>query len=183
MIAQINHQLHEIESEELQNNREYVSTPGDFKRSVERDQTPGEIDKKTESSNEDLLQCKECNFHSETMPCHRSHIRMMLPKKYTCKDCNEMFQYRYHLEEHIVNMHKKDKLHECSHCETRFLTKWRLNKHENIHKNGNVSKTCHYYNNNKQCPFILSGCKFLHKDARKCKYSENCTFKLCKFKH
>ena len=41
---------------------------------------------------------------------------------------------------------------------------------------------CHYYNNNKECPFD-DQCIFIHDDAEDCKYGKACERKLCMYKH
>ena len=44
-------------------------------------------------------------------------------------------------------------------------------------------KFCHYFNNDKECPFETLGCMFKHQDAPQCKYSDKCLKTLCQFKH
>ena len=44
-------------------------------------------------------------------------------------------------------------------------------------------KKCHYFNNQKICPFEQIGCMFLHLPAGECRNSESCTMKLCSFEH
>ena len=41
---------------------------------------------------------------------------------------------------------------------------------------------CHYYNNQKECPFFKVGCMFKHERSGKCKFN-NCSRKLCQFEH
>ena len=60
--------------------------------------------------------------------------------------------------------------------------KWRLNKHQIIQDSPNINK-CHYFNNQKTCPFEPIGCMFLHLSAGPCKNRESCTMKLCSFEH
>ena len=60
--------------------------------------------------------------------------------------------------------------------------KWRLLKHKSIH-DSDKNRPCHYYNNNKVCPFEELGCKFAHKISGECKYSKACKNKLCSFEH
>ena len=44
-------------------------------------------------------------------------------------------------------------------------------------------KFCHYYNNNKTCPYSDLGCMFRHEDAPICIHKSKCSNKLCQFKH
>ena len=39
------------------------------------------------------------------------------------------------------------------------------------------------FNNHKVCPFEELGCMFLHEDLGICTYDEECTNKLCSYKH
>ena len=43
----------------------------------------------------------------------------------------------------------------------------------------NNIKPCHYYNNEKLCPYDELGCKFLHSVADKCKFGQKCKRRLC----
>ena len=58
---------------------------------------------------------------------------------------------------------------------------WRLEKHK-ISQNES-SKFCHYFNNNKNCPFEQEGCMFRHEDSSECRFNTSCKFSLCQFKH
>ena len=42
---------------------------------------------------------------------------------------------------------------------------------------------CHYFNNDKKCPFEVLGCKFLHSKAKVCKEGHNCQRRLCPLRH
>ena len=54
-----------------------------------------------------------------------------------------------------------------SDVKIRFYLKWRLEKHMTGHEKLD-SKFCHYFNNNKTCPFEQIGCMFKHAKSRKC---------------
>ena len=45
-----------------------------------------------------------------------------------------------------------------------------------------VGHHCHYFNNDKMCPFEELGCKFFHTDSKKCKFGLTCQ-RMCPFKH
>ena len=47
---------------------------------------------------------------------------------------------------------------------------------------GKMHIYCHYYNNNKQCPFSEE-CIFAHKIAKECIYGNQCERMYCMFKH
>ena len=44
-------------------------------------------------------------------------------------------------------------------------------------------RACHYYNNNKHCPFEDLGCMFAHKLSEIFKYGKHCKIRLCSFQH
>ena len=69
----------------------------------------------------------------------------------------------------------------CDICKKQFHLRWRLNKHRASHDE--QSKFCHYYNNDKNCPFEVLGCKFKHEPSDRCKFDKRCLFKLCQFQH
>ena len=67
-------------------------------------------------------------------------------------------------------------------CDKTFVLKWRLRKHLEGHSK-DCGKFCHYFNNEKVCPFEKIGCKFLHKDSEVCYFGRKCRNKLCQYKH
>ena len=70
------------------------------------------------------------------------------------------------LESRVKTFHENHPEFKCEVCEKTFVLKWRLRKHMKIH-NGHV-QPCHYYNNNKTCPFEELGCKFNHINSENC---------------
>ena len=56
-----------------------------------------------------------------------------------------------------------------------------LKKHkEAAHED--VELKCHYYNNDKDCPFE-DECIYIHEESENCKYAQSCERKLCMYKH
>ena len=84
------------------------------------------------------------------------------------------------MENHIKS-HNKINPFKCDTCDKEFFVKWRLEKHTQGHRE--TRKYCHYYNNDKYCPYDEIGCKYKHEDSNKCKFDKSCRFKLCQFKH
>ena len=110
------------------------------------------------------------------------HIRDDHNEYKKCKECETEFNLPIELEEHIVNEHSGMKNHKCDMCDMQFVFKWRLQKHIEDHQKA-VIKTCHFFNNKKDCPYSKSGCKFLHEIALNCKYAEKCYVTKCQFRH
>ena len=71
---------------------------------------------------------------------------------------------------------------ECEICNKVFQTKWRKRKHSEMHSNDETKK-CHYFNNDKLCPYEEVGCKFVHIDSEMCFNGTKCKNSLCSFKH
>ena len=81
-----------------------------------------------------------------------------------------------------MNIHKIDKQEKCDDCGKVFYFKWRLKKHKEMHTDKNVKK-CHYFNNDKICPYEEIGCKFQHVESLECIFKKKCTFQLCQYRH
>ena len=100
-----------------------------------------------------------------------------------CTMCNQKFDDSCSLEDHLLTVHKKSKQFHCGACNQTFVLRWRLHKHLESHKEGRVIKKCHYFNNNKKCPFEQLGCKFLHEEADDCRYAGLCQRTMCQYQH
>ena len=102
-----------------------------------------------------------------------------------CNLCETTFSQNFDLELHFQSEHNTEKKFKCDKCEMRFVLKWRLQKHVGIHeeKNSSNMKYCHYFNNDKKCPFETLGCIFKHESAPQCRYIGKCSKALCPFKH
>ena len=98
-----------------------------------------------------------------------------------CKSCESVFNKYSDLESHLDTVHKVEKFG-CEICDKTFALKWRLNKHQQIHNNKNIRK-CHYFNNQKTCPYEQIGCMFEHSAAGECKNGDICKVRLCSFEH
>ena len=70
----------------------------------------------------------------------------------------------------------------CDHCEKIFVLNWRFKKHQQWHSSQSVKK-CHYFNNNKECPYEKLGCMFDHALAGICQFGIKCSDQLCSFQH
>ena len=103
-----------------------------------------------------------------------------IPKEFQCKQCDFKSEISFELELHIKNTHEEQTF-KCKMCDKIFVMKWRLKKHEEGHKT--PTKMCHYYNNNKTCPYEAVGCMFRHEKSLNCQFGDKCKFKLCQFQH
>ena len=85
------------------------------------------------------------------------------------------------LEVHIKNQHEV-KEYTCDFCDKTFVLQWRLLKHQENHTNPTWKK-CHYFNNEKDCPYEEIGCMFAHEASEICKFGQMCSNKLCSYQH
>ena len=102
-------------------------------------------------------------------------------KPFTCDHCEDEFDLSWKLEQHMTN-HQESKKYSCSQCAKTFCMEWRLRKHTSLHDNI-YRKKCHFYNNDKKCPYEEIGCMYKHELAGKCDLGLKCKRKLCQFQH
>ena len=82
-----------------------------------------------------------------------------------CDQCHETFEKNCDLEHHMED-HEKAKEHKCDVCRKEFFLRWRLKKHMKVHTD--EAQFCHFFNNEKDCPYELIGCMFKHERSGKC---------------
>ena len=111
----------------------------------------------------------------------KNHVEENHKRLRKCTKCDSQFVKMNELELHIQNVHQEEEKFKCTQCKNEFFTKWRLAKHAKMHQT-NVKK-CHFFNNNKECPYEKLGCMFEHTKSQKCKFEETCTRKLCQYVH
>ena len=109
------------------------------------------------------------------------HIRRMHPKVVRCLVCDISFEKTHELELHLKT-HDNVEEFKCKVCDKIFSLRWRLEKHESAHDLKNV-KFCHYFNDEKLCPYEEVGCMFQHRESERCRYNHYCKNKLCQFQH
>ena len=119
--------------------------------------------------------CKRCDLVFSDNKKLKVHIKEQHRKEIKCSICDEKFDQTFKLENHLKE-HEVETL-DCDECGKTFYLKWRLVKHKTIHQTTNV-RFCHYFNNDKLCPFEEIGCMFLHAKSEFCRFK-----KLCKNDH
>ena len=98
-----------------------------------------------------------------------------------CEHCDVKFAKAIDLEKHMEE-HGLERMHTCDVCGKTFHLNWRLDKHSQTHSQDSRLVHCHYFNNDKDCPFLHVGCMFKHEKAGLC-LLKNCTRYLCQFEH
>ena len=69
----------------------------------------------------------------------------------------------------------------CDICQKTFKYEDAKSKHNKI-VHENVKLYCHYFNNQKDCPF-KEECVFIHEVSTECKYGDICEREFCMFRH
>ena len=136
---------------------------------------------KTIKMRPETIKCEECGELCLTKSELKTHVKTHHPKTFCCDTCDKIFYESWQLEKHLETHSTKIKEKKCDICGKEFFLQWRFRQHINVHQDPNVP-TCHYYNNNKVCPYDHVGCKFRHVDAPMCK-KKSCENKLCPFRH
>ena len=135
-----------------------------------------------EKKSEDEQKCKMCEKHFSSKRNLKKHRSEVHTTKINCSKCKLTFLKNSDLELHIKTEHDTTVKHSCGICGKLFMLEWRLNKHREGHGNDS-QKYCHYFNNKESCPFDDIGCMFKHEDSPICFFRQNCTNRLCQFKH
>ena len=93
------------------------------------------------------------------MKKHIKDIHVKFIRK-ECTVCGKGFTKNHELEAHL-RTHNEIQPFICDLCDNQFYSKMRLKKHISGH---NTNKFCHYYNNQKFCPYaFVSNNKHLRK--------------------
>lgn len=143
-----------------------------------------EMDKSVINNNKQIkekVKCVKCKETFETKTQLFKHIKKSHLESFECKCCEFSSNKMHELENHLIANHGMSKDFKCNRCDSIFVTEWRLKKHIKMHDTKN--KFCHFVNNGKKCQYEELGCRFSHEDAPECKYKEQCSIKLCQFKH
>ena len=140
-----------------------------------------EAEKKSIKVKKVSFKCEECGQILNTKTDLKEHVRTSHPKHISCNHCEISFSESWIYEKHLKT-HNEATSFECTECEKKFYLKWRFSQHMKVHSSPKV-KHCHYFNNNKICPFEEVGCKFKHINSIECHNKNSCAIKLCPFQH
>ena len=133
----------------------------------------------------DIWKCKHCNDEFTANIDMMRHLKAMHRRHSECKQCHKKFVTSSLLEHHMKDEHGTIQKYQCDECGKTFHFKWRLENHTKMHNIETKDKIrkCHYFNNKKNCPFEMLGCKFRHEESTNCKYNDKCKFDKCQFRH
>ena len=128
------------------------------------------------------MECGNCDKSWDTTNCMRNNELSNQNEESKCMLCQEEFREAVNLEDHLVRIHHKHRNFVCNKCNADFVMKQSFRKHIQGHHISS-RRTCHYYNNEKDCPFQTVGCRFLHDKATLCRYGDQCSLSKCQYRH
>ena len=99
-----------------------------------------------------MFNCNKCDSKFHAKDNLKYHINTRHPKMVMCNICDVPFKENHEIELHMESVHQRKRQFECDKCDMSFHLQWRLRKHMELHGEAKTRK-CHYYNNNKLCPF------------------------------
>ena len=148
---------------------------------AECETTPIEEDSSSKESTttaSDVIKCRVCEYRFINRKDLTNHMKTSHIKSSKCRQCDKAFFTSSELESHLQE-HGSLKKFNCENCGKFFHLKWRFEKHIKMHESGRKIRKCHFYNNDKHCPFSQIGCKFLHEESAKCRYNSQCKVDKC----
>ena len=157
--------------------KSYDKKIGDLERELLQARNNSNIEKDNDLK---VIDGEVCDKTLIVKPNLKGQAKTRHSKTYECELCKETFTESWKMEEHLEH-HGNEKPFKCNICDKGFYLKWRMEKHTSDHRAD--IKFCHYYNNDKPCPYDKVGCKFKHENAPECRFNLRCTFKLCQFTH
>lgn len=83
------------------------------------------------------FECSMCMRKFSRKSSYTSHMKHHDEKskvRYTCDACKREFQHKAHLDNHILNVHTREKGFSCEICSTNFATEESLELHKDSHK-------------------------------------------------
>lgn len=131
------------------------------------------------------FKCKKCQKESNSEYNLKTHDASAHARtKAKCKTCTKVFTKNSDLEVHIEIEHKQAVKLNCNICDMTFALEWRMRKHTIMHSGDRRnSRYCHFFNNEKICPFAKIRFMFMHENAPRCTYMDKCLKTLCPFRH
>lgn len=137
------------------------------------------LEKQLESQKKGLFKCRKCkeNFDSlKGLQKHKNDAESCVDG-FKCDRCDKSYTTENDLTEHQLT-HGNFK---CEKCENKYDITGQLEKHVSaVH--GEFKLFCHYYNNDKECPFE-GRCIFAHEESPDCRFGKICERVMCMFSH
>ena len=137
------------------------------------------IEKQIEKQKKFRFKCRKCGNKFENVTDYQDHKndQSSCQANFKCDECDKSFRS----ENQLIIHQKKHEKFECEECGNDYNFEGLLEKHnEAVH--GSMKIFCHYFNNEKECPFDDQFI-FVHEDSPVCRYGKGCERLLCMFQH
>ena len=140
-----------------------------------------DLEKQLQNDTSTKFKCNKCDETFQNIDKFQKHKESTtcdaVPYPYHCKKCDLLFTS----EKQLTTHQEKHGNFACEKCDKIFSFEGVLEKHITaVH--GEMKIFCHYYNNNKECPF-KSECIFSHSQSKECVYGNECERFYCMFRH
>ena len=138
-----------------------------------------DLEKQLKKRTKFTFRCNKCNKKFENIKDLQNHRKeeSSCETSFKCDECGKTFRNQNQLDLH----EKRHEKFECEECEMEYNFESLLEKHnEAVH--GSMKIFCHYFNNDKDCPFD-DQCIFAHEESPACKYEKGCERIMCMFQH
>ena len=141
-----------------------------------------DLESKLENNFKARFKCRKCDETFENVRKFERHKEKSTtcyenPFPYQCEMCELEFT-----SEKQCSTHKEKHGHfKCDKCDKVFTFEGVLEKHVSA-AHGSTIIFCHYYNNNKVCPF-KNECIFAHLESKDCIFGNECERMFCMFRH
>lgn len=78
--------------------------------------------------------CEVCGKEFTRSTHKRRHllVHQTAPKEFKCDNCNKIFRRKHHLERHAL-LHENEKVYDCTKCDKKFPTEFKLATHQVTH--------------------------------------------------
>lgn len=84
-------------------------------------------------SDERLYPCKLCDYSGRTASAIYIHMSTHANDLCVCEVCSKTFKSNRNLNDHLRRVHTKEKKHQCSYCDKKFVDRYMLRVHVRCH--------------------------------------------------
>ena len=84
-------------------------------------------------SDERLYKCKSCDYAGRTASALYVHMSTHSQETCVCEVCSKIFKSNRNLNDHLRRTHRKEKNHQCTRCDKKFVDRYRLTVHMRCH--------------------------------------------------
>ena len=141
-----------------------------------------DLERKMENNFTAKFECSKCNDTFENVVKFQKHKDKSTtcdanPYPYQCEKCELLFTSKKQCSSH----EEKHGNFQCDKCDKVFTFEGVLEKHISA-AHGSMTIFCHYFNNNKICPF-KNECIYAHLTSKDCMFGNDCERLFCMFRH